>query len=95
MQPRIATLGAGFAGLAARVSTSSGGRSGDDRARIGDAGFGRISLSGLPAWLPWGAVHIFFLIGFRNRVIVMMSWLGSYFAAERGARLITGTGREL
>jgi len=57
--------------------------------------FGRIKLSGLPAWLLWGGVHIFFLIGFRNRVIVLLGWLWSYFTGERGARLITGTGQEL
>ena len=57
--------------------------------------FGRIRLSGLIAWLLWGGVHIFFLIGFRNRVIVLLGWLWSYFTGERGARLITGTGQEL
>ena len=57
--------------------------------------FGRIRLSGLVAWLLWGGVHIFFLIGFRNRVIVLLGWLWSYFTGERGARLITGTGQEL
>jgi NADH:ubiquinone reductase (H+-translocating) len=57
--------------------------------------FGRIRLSGLPAWLLWGGVHIFFLIGFRNRVVVLLGWLWSYFTGERGARLITGSGREL
>jgi NADH dehydrogenase len=57
--------------------------------------FGWIRLSGLPAWLLWGCVHIFFLIGFRNRLIVMVGWLWSYFTSDRGARLITGTGREL
>ena len=57
--------------------------------------FGRIKLSGLIAWLLWGGVHIFFLIGFRNRVIVLLGWLWSYFTGERGARLITGTGQEL
>ena len=57
--------------------------------------FGWIRLSGLPAWLLWGCVHIFFLIGFRNRLVVMVGWLWSYFTSDRGARLITGTGREL
>ncbi len=57
--------------------------------------FSRIQLTGLLAWLLWGGVHIFFLIGFRNRVIVALGWLWSYFTGERGARLITGTGREL
>jgi NADH dehydrogenase len=57
--------------------------------------FGWIRLSGLPAWLLWGIVHIFFLIGFRNRLVVMVGWLWSYFTSDRGARLITGTGRDL
>ena len=47
-------------------------------------------LSGLPGWLTWGAAHIFFLIGFRSRVMVMFSWLWSYLTTEYGARLITG-----
>ncbi|SEK66981.1 NAD(P)/FAD-dependent oxidoreductase [Nitrosovibrio tenuis] len=57
--------------------------------------FGWIRLSGLLAWLLWGCVHIFFLISFRNRMVVMLGWLWSYFASDRGARLITGSGREL
>jgi NADH dehydrogenase len=57
--------------------------------------FGWIRLSGFLAWLFWGCVHIFFLIGFRNRMVVMLGWLWSYFASDRGARLITGSGREV
>ena len=56
--------------------------------------FGWMRLSGLPGWLTWGAAHIFFLIGFRSRVMVMLSWLWSYLTTEYGARLITGSGRE-
>ena len=47
-------------------------------------------MSGLPAWLTWIVVHIFFLIGFRNRVAVMFSWIWTYFSFTRSARLITG-----
>lgn len=47
-------------------------------------------LSGLMAWLTWITVHIFFLIGFRNRIAVFMSWIWSYFTFTRSARLITG-----
>jgi NADH dehydrogenase len=47
-------------------------------------------LSGLLAWLTWLTVHIFFLIGFRNRISVFMSWIWSYFTFTRSARLITG-----
>ncbi|MBX6367451.1 MAG: NAD(P)/FAD-dependent oxidoreductase [Rhodospirillales bacterium] len=54
------------------------------------ADFGFVRLSGLLAWLLWGAVHIFFLIGFRNRIVVLLEWLWAYFTFKRGARLITG-----
>jgi NADH:quinone reductase (non-electrogenic) len=46
--------------------------------------------SGLPAWLLWLFIHILFLIGFRNRLLVMIQWGISYFTYDRGARLITG-----
>ena len=47
-------------------------------------------MSGFPAWLTWIVVHIFFLIGFRNRVAVFSQWIWTYFTFTRGARLITG-----
>jgi NADH:ubiquinone reductase (H+-translocating) len=47
-------------------------------------------LSGFPAWLTWLAIHIFFLIGFRNRALVIFQWAYSYVTFRRGARLITG-----
>jgi NADH:ubiquinone reductase (H+-translocating) len=50
----------------------------------------RWQLSGLIAWMLWLVVHIFFLIGFRNRSIVMFQWAWSYLTFQRGARLITG-----
>lgn len=56
--------------------------------------FGWMRLSGLLGWLTWGAAHIFFLIGFRSRVMVMLSWLWSYLTTEYGARLITGENRK-
>ena len=52
---------------------------------------GKFHLSGYFAWLAWLFVHIFFLIGFRNRLIVMIQWAWSYLTYERGARLITGS----
>jgi NADH:ubiquinone reductase (H+-translocating) len=52
--------------------------------------FGWPRLAGRLAWLLWGAVHIFFLIGFRNRLVVLLDWLWAYLTFERGARLITG-----
>ncbi len=54
------------------------------------AQFPRGSLTGFPAWFAWLAIHIFFLIGFRNRVLVMMQWAWAYITYQRGARLITG-----
>ncbi len=54
------------------------------------ADFGRLQLAGFFAWLTWVFVHIFFLIGFRNRVLVLFEWAWSYFTFQRGARLITG-----
>ena len=54
------------------------------------ADFGKIHISGFLAWLSWLFVHIFFLIGFRNRILVMIQWAWSYLTFERGARLITG-----
>ncbi|MFN8646320.1 MAG: NAD(P)/FAD-dependent oxidoreductase [Gemmatimonadales bacterium] len=49
----------------------------------------KLHFGGFLAWLIWAFVHIFFLIGFRNRVLVMLQWGWSYFTYERGARLIT------
>jgi NADH dehydrogenase len=57
------------------------------------ADFGKIHISGFVAWLSWLFIHIFFLIGFRNRLIVLIQWAWSYFTYERGARLITGDTR--
>jgi len=47
-------------------------------------------MKGFPAWFTWLTVHIFFLIGFRNRLSVLASWMWTYFTFTRGARLITG-----
>jgi NADH:ubiquinone reductase (H+-translocating) len=55
------------------------------------AQFGKFELSGYFAWLAWLFIHILFLIGFRNRLIVMIQWAFSYLSYERGARLITGS----
>ena len=54
------------------------------------ADFGNVRLSGFIAWLLWGIMHVYFLVGFRNRVAVLMGWLWAYLTFERGARLITG-----
>jgi NADH dehydrogenase len=50
----------------------------------------KLHFGGFLAWLVWIFVHIFFLIGFRNRVLVLLQWGWSYFTYSRGARLITG-----
>jgi NADH:ubiquinone reductase (H+-translocating) len=54
---------------------------------------GGVQLSGLPAWLAWLLVHIMFLIGFRNRFLVLFEWAWAYLSWQRGARLITGPWR--
>src|SRR5207248_10724530 len=51
---------------------------------------GWLRLTGRLAWLFWGVAHIYFLIGFRNRMAVALDWLWSYLTYQRGARLITG-----
>ena len=55
------------------------------------AQFGKIHISGFIAWLSWLFIHILFLIGFRNRLLVFIQWAWSYITYERGARLITGS----
>jgi NADH dehydrogenase len=54
------------------------------------ADIGRFKLSGFIAWFAWLAIHIFFLIGFRNRFLVITQWAWAYVTYQRGARLITG-----
>jgi len=53
---------------------------------------GRLRFSGFLAWVFWSVAHIYFLIGFRNRLVVAWDWMWAYFTYERGARLITGEG---
>jgi NADH:ubiquinone reductase (H+-translocating) len=54
------------------------------------ADFGRLRLSGFPAWLLWCVAHIWFLVGFRSRFSVVLHWAWNYFTFARSARLITG-----
>ncbi len=54
------------------------------------AQMGRLKLSGFAAWLLWSVAHIYFLIGFRNRLVVAMNWAWNYVTFQRGTRLITG-----
>jgi NADH dehydrogenase len=51
--------------------------------------FGRVKLSGYPAWLVWLLAHIYFLINFRNRIVVMLDWAWAYWTFNRYARVIT------
>jgi NADH dehydrogenase len=51
---------------------------------------GKLRLSGFVAWLAWLFIHIWYLVGFKNRVFVLLQWIWSYVAYRRGARLITG-----
>ncbi len=55
---------------------------------------GPLQLSGVPAWFVWAGVHIAYLIGFRNRALVLTQWLWKYLTYQRGARLITRDPRE-
>jgi NADH:ubiquinone reductase (H+-translocating) len=50
---------------------------------------GRLRFSGLLAWWFWLLAHVFFLIGFRNRVVVLIDWAGAYWTYHRGARIVT------
>lgn len=52
--------------------------------------FGRAKVSGFIAWLAWLLIHLFFLIGFRNRIAVVFNWAFSFFTLRRNAQLITG-----
>jgi NADH:ubiquinone reductase (H+-translocating) len=54
------------------------------------AQIGAFKVSGLVAWLLWSLAHIYFLIGFRNRLAVVMNWCWNYVTFQRGTRLITG-----
>lgn len=58
------------------------------RAAVAD--FGWLKLDGTLAWLAWSLIHVSFLIGFRNRLVVMLDWIWAYITFQSGARLITG-----
>lgn len=55
---------------------------------------GNIKFSGFPAWLFWLFVHVYFLIGFRSRLMVLTDWAWAYFTFKRNARLVVGTDEE-
>ena len=52
--------------------------------------FRGLKMTGLIAWLAWLVVHIYYLVGFRSRLFVLLQWISSYVLFKRGARLITG-----
>lgn len=52
---------------------------------------GSLRVTGLLAWLLWGGVHVAYLIGFRNRLVVLLGWMWEWLVFSKGARLITGT----
>jgi NADH dehydrogenase len=54
------------------------------------AQFGKLKLSGFVAWIVWLLVHIWFLIGFRNRLVVMLDWAWAYCSHQRSARIVSG-----
>ena len=56
------------------------------KAAVADLGF--LKLSGVLAWLAWLGIHIFFLIGFRNRLVVLFDWAVAYFTYQRTARIL-------
>ncbi len=58
------------------------------------AKMGRLEFSGFPAWLAWLGVHLIFLIGFRNKLAVLLQWAYAYCTYKRGARIITGLSNE-
>jgi NADH dehydrogenase len=60
------------------------------RAAVAD--FGRIRLSGSLAWWIWLTAHVYFLIGFRNRLVVLIDWAEAYWSYRRGARIIIPVG---
>jgi NADH:ubiquinone reductase (H+-translocating) len=72
-----------------------------DKGNLATIGRGRavaelpgLRLSGLPAWIVWLVVHLWYLIGFQNRLLVLIRWVISFFTQGRGARLITGGARD-
>jgi NADH dehydrogenase len=52
---------------------------------------GKLQISGFLAWLAWGFIHILYLVGFKNRLSVLIQWIGVFFTGQRGVRLIHGS----
>ena len=79
---------------ARRSASATSARSRRSGANSAVAQLGRFRLSGYLAWWLWGVAHIYFLIGFRNRLAVAMNWAWNYVSFQRGTRLITGSDPE-
>ena len=60
----------------------------------GVAARGRLRLKGFIGWIAWLVVHLYYLIGFRNRFVVLSRWTYNYFRLDRPIRLITSSGVE-
>jgi NADH dehydrogenase len=95
--PHVVIIGGGYCiqrALAGQPYTPFHYRDKGSLATIGRAAavadLGWLRLSGFLAWVAWMTVHLFFIVGFRNRMLVMLSWVWSYITFQRGARLITG-----
>ena len=58
------------------------------------AKLGRFEFSGFVAWVTWLFVHLIFLVGFRNKLTVLLQWTYSYFTYKRGSRIVTGLSEE-
>jgi NADH dehydrogenase len=52
---------------------------------------GRLRFGGTPAWIAWLLVHLMYVVGFANRMLVLMRWAISYFSRSRGERVLVGT----
>ena len=76
------------------ISLHARRRTGDHRPPRGGGEIRPLALAGFIGWLFWSVVHIYFLIGLRNRFIVAFTWLWSYLTFQRGARLITRPGAD-
>ena len=57
------------------------------------AKIGQVEFTGFMAWMAWLGIHLVFLIGFRNKIAVLLQWAYSYITYKRGARIITGLRR--
>ena len=75
---------------ASRSATSTRGSWRRSGARAPSPSSGRLRMSGLIAWLAWVFVHLWYLVGFRNRLSVFTNWIWAYVVSRHGARVITG-----